>query len=76
MLSPDRDVLREKLTAADIPSMSYYPVPLHLQPVFSFLGHNTGDFPVSERVANEGISLPMNPYLSDEEIHQVVRAFE
>ncbi|MDB4616437.1 DegT/DnrJ/EryC1/StrS family aminotransferase [Akkermansiaceae bacterium] len=76
MLSPDRDALREKLIAAEIPSVSYYAVPLHLQPVFSFLGHNTGDFPISERVANEGISLPMNPYLSDEEIHQVVSAFD
>ncbi|MDA7869550.1 DegT/DnrJ/EryC1/StrS family aminotransferase [Akkermansiaceae bacterium] len=73
MLSPDRDALREKLIAAEIPSVSYYAVPLHLQPVFSFLGHSPGDFPISERVANEGISLPMNPYLTDEEIHQVVR---
>jgi UDP-2-acetamido-2-deoxy-ribo-hexuluronate aminotransferase len=76
MLSPDRDALREKLTAAGIPSVSYYAVPLHLQPVFNYLGHNAGDFPIAERAANEGISLPMNPYLNDEEIHQVVSAFD
>jgi len=75
MLSPDRDALREKLTAANIPSVSYYAVPLHLQPVFAYLGHEVGDFPVSERVANEGISLPMNPYLTDAEIQEVVTAF-
>lgn len=76
MLSPDRDALREKLTAANIPSVSYYAVPLHLQPVFDYLGHHQGDFPVAERVANEGISLPMNPYLSDEDIVEVISGME
>ncbi len=75
MLSPDRDALREKLSAANIPSVSYYAVPLHLQPVFEYLGHKKGDFPVAERVADEGISLPMNPYLSDEDIQLVVGCF-
>ena len=75
MLSPDRDALREKLTAANIPSVSYYAVPLHLQPVFEYFGHKAGDFPVAERVANEGISLPMNPYLTDDEVAQVVGCF-
>lgn len=75
MLSPDRDSLREKLSAAGIPSVSYYAVPLHLQPVFEYLGHKEGDFPVSERVASQGISLPMNPYLSEEEVAQVVACF-
>jgi len=75
MLSPDRDALREKLSAANIPSVSYYAVPLHLQPVFEYLGHKSGDFPVSERVANEGISLPMNPYLTDAEVAQVTSCF-
>lgn len=76
MLSPDRDALSAKLTAADIPNVSYYAVPLHLQPVFSYLNHKEGDFPVAERVANEGISLPMNPYLTLEEVQQVVGCFE
>jgi len=76
MLSPNRDLLREKLTKAGIPSVSYYAVPLHLQPVFNYLNHNVGDFPVAERVADEGISLPMNPYLTEEEIDQIVSAFD
>lgn len=75
MLSSDRDALREQLSAAGIPSVSYYAVPLHLQPVFDYLGHEAGDFPISEKVANEGISLPMNPYLTDEEIDSVVKCF-
>ncbi|GAA5496680.1 UDP-2-acetamido-2-deoxy-3-oxo-D-glucuronate aminotransferase [Rubritalea halochordaticola] len=76
MLSPDRDALHERLQAAGVPAVSYYAVPLHLQPVFAGLGHKAGDFPVTERVASQGISLPMNPYLKDEEIDQVVAAFD
>lgn len=75
MLSPDRNALHAKLSAANIPAVSYYAVPLHLQPVFAFLNHQKGDFPVAERVADEGISLPMNPYLSRGEIEEVVSCF-
>ena len=76
MLSPSRDSLAAKLKDHDIPSVSYYAVPLHLQPVFAYLEHKVGDFPVTERVAKEGISLPMNPYLTEEEVRQVVDCFE
>ncbi len=75
ILSKNRDTLREKLAAANIPSVSYYAIPLHLQPVFRRLGYRIGDFPVAERVATEGLSLPMNPYLSDDDIYQVINAF-
>jgi UDP-2-acetamido-2-deoxy-ribo-hexuluronate aminotransferase len=76
ILSEDRDQLSANLKEAGIPSVSYYAVPLHLQPVFENLGHQKGDFPVTERVANQGLSLPMNPYLTDKEIAQVCAAFE
>ncbi len=76
ILSEDRDQLSASLKEAGIPSVSYYAVPLHLQPVFENLGHQKGDFPVTERVANQGLSLPMNPYLTDKEIAQVCAAFE
>lgn len=76
MLSPDRDQLKARLDAANIPSVSYYATPLHLQPVFEHLGYKKGQFPVSEKVADQGISLPMNPYLSDEEVQQVVACFD
>lgn len=75
MLSPDRDALASKLREAEIPSVSYYAVPLHLQPVFEYLGYQEGEFPVTERVAREGISLPMNPYLSEDDIARVVGTF-
>ena len=75
ILSEDRASLSASLKASGIPSVSYYAVPLHLQPVFEHLGHRAGDFPITERVANQGLSLPMNPYLTDDEIHQVCGAF-
>jgi UDP-2-acetamido-2-deoxy-ribo-hexuluronate aminotransferase len=74
VLSEDRDALQARLSKAGIPSVSYYAVPLHLQPVFANLGHAKGDFPVTERVADQCLSLPMNPYLSDDEIAQVCAA--
>ena len=73
ILSPDRNALSEKLTAANIPSVSYYAVPLHLQPVFQSLGYATGDFPVTEKIANQCLSIPMNPYLRPSEIEKVCR---
>ena len=76
ILSPERDAINAALAALDVPSVSYYAVPLHLQPVFSYLGHQQGDFPVAEMVANQGLSLPMNPYLSEAEIDQVCSAFK
>jgi UDP-2-acetamido-2-deoxy-ribo-hexuluronate aminotransferase len=74
ILSHDRDTLQKSLTATDIPSVPYYAVPLHLQPVFASLGYKSGDFPVTEKVASQGLSLPMNPYLSEEDIKGVCSA--
>jgi len=75
ILSEDRDALNKSLKDKGIPSVSYYAVPLHLQPVFHDLGHEKGDFPITERIASQGLSLPMNPYLTDTEIDQVCSAF-
>lgn len=71
VLSDDRDALQARLSAAQIPSVPYYAVPLHLQPVFASLGHGPGDFPVSERIAATGLSLPMSPYVTDEDLDRV-----
>jgi UDP-2-acetamido-2-deoxy-ribo-hexuluronate aminotransferase len=54
----------------------HYPVPLHLQECFQYLGLKQGDFPIAEKVAQEVISLPMNPFLTDKEITYVVGAFK
>lgn len=70
----NRDEMQEKLQNLGIPTAIHYPLPLHLQECFAYLGYNNGDFPISEMVANEIMSLPMNPYLSDEEIEYIVKS--
>ena len=73
ILSEQREEIQQSLKENDIPSVSYYSVPLHLQPVFKNLGHKKGDFPVAEKVANQCLSLPMSPYLSEEDQSQVIK---
>jgi len=67
----DRDKVQAKLKEAGIPTAVHYPMPLHLQECFAYLGYKEGDFPISEIISNEIMSLPMNPYLSDDEISYI-----
>ena len=64
----NRDEVQAKLKEQGVPTAVHYPMPLHLQECFAYLGYKKGDFPVSEIVSNEIMSLPMNPYVTDEEI--------
>lgn len=68
----NRDEIQEKLKLAGIPTAVHYPMPLHLQECFIYLGYKKGDFPISEIVSDEIMSLPMNPYVTDEEIEYIV----
>ncbi len=70
--SEQRDALHKFLSERKIGSTVYYPYPLHLQPLYSALGHKAGDFPHSERAAQEVLSLPMFPELRKEQIARVV----
>ena len=74
ILSEQREEIQQSLKEKDIPSVSYYSVPLHRQPVFKNLGHKERDFPVAEKVANHCLSLPMSPYLSGEDQTKVIDA--
>ena len=67
----NRDRIQTVLNDKGIPTAVYYPIPLHLQECFKHLNYKAGDFPVSELIAKEIISLPMNPYLSSTEIEYV-----
>lgn len=69
-----RDQLREFLASRKIGSEIYYPLPLHLQPVFAYLGLKAGDMPVAEKAASEVLALPMFPELTEAEIQHVVES--
>lgn len=66
--SEHRTNIQNKLKENNIPTAVYYPIPLHLQKAFAYLEYKLGDFPVSEYISQRIFSLPMHPYLSDDEI--------
>jgi len=72
--TPRRDSLREHLTRKEIGTAIYYPLGLHEQECFSYLGYNEGDFPETERAAQETLALPMYPELSHEAQRYVAEA--
>ena len=67
-----RDACQASLKAAGVPTMIYYPLPLHLQPTFAGLGYRAGDFPLSEDAARRIFAIPMHPYLEDARICSIV----
>lgn len=72
ILTDRRDELQAYLNENGVSTMIYYPLPLHLQPVFENLGYKKGDFPKAEKAANEALSLPMFPELKEEQQTYVV----
>lgn len=69
-----RTHLQKELKEQGIPTMVYYPKPMHLQGAFADLGYKKGDFPVAESLCERVLSLPMHPYLNEEDIRFVANA--
>ncbi|MBF0182253.1 MAG: DegT/DnrJ/EryC1/StrS family aminotransferase [Magnetococcales bacterium] len=70
----ERATVREKLASAGIPTAVHYPTPLHRQPVFMAMGYEGVDCPVATQAAQEVLSLPMHPYLTEEQQERVAQA--
>jgi dTDP-4-amino-4,6-dideoxygalactose transaminase len=70
----DRDNLLNKLKNEGIGAGIHYPIPLHLQPAYRYLGYKAGDFPITEKCAREIISLPMYPELDEVKIKKIAEA--
>ncbi|MEI6677850.1 MAG: DegT/DnrJ/EryC1/StrS family aminotransferase [Mariniphaga sp.] len=68
----ERNQIKENLRIAGIPSMIYYPSPLHLQKGYSFLGYKTGDFPVAEKLCQDVLALPIHTEITSEQQHSVI----
>ncbi len=76
VLTKQRDALMAFLLQQGIESKVHYPIPLHLQPAAANLGYKLGDFPMVERLAQEMLSLPVYPELTDQEVKQVIYAVQ
>lgn len=73
ILSDSRQELMDQLKENGIPTAIYYPKPLHLQTAYSYLGYQEESMPVSEEISQEIFSLPMHPYLSEDDQEKIVQ---
>ena len=71
-LTSRRDELQEFLAGRGVPTIIYYPLPLHLQKVYADLGHRAGDFPAAEAVSQSILPLPIYPELTDDQVDYVI----
>ncbi len=69
-----RDALQQFLKEKGIPSMIYYPLPLHLQEAYRYLGYQKGDFPVAEKLSEQVLSLPMHTELTGDQLNEITAA--
>jgi dTDP-4-amino-4,6-dideoxygalactose transaminase len=67
-----RDALLDHLKSLEIEAGVHYPIPMHLQPAYAFIGHRKGDFPIAEAWADDCVSLPIFPELTDEQIGRII----
>jgi UDP-2-acetamido-2-deoxy-ribo-hexuluronate aminotransferase len=70
----NRDAVQSTLKDQGVPTAIYYPLPMHLQPAYAVYGEGPGSLPISEQLSREVLSLPMNPYWTDEDVDSVASA--
>jgi dTDP-4-amino-4,6-dideoxygalactose transaminase len=70
---PQRDALQKKLGEAGVATLIHYPIPPHLQKAYSTQGYQRGNFPISEKMASEVLSLPISPHMTNEDVNQVLQ---
>lgn len=70
----NRDKLVDWLKSREIGVMLYYPVPMHLQPVFKNLGYSQGDYPNAESACKEVLSIPIDPHLTNDQVEYVIES--
>ena len=68
----NRDVLQSKLKKYGIPTIIFYPVPLHVQECFKYLRYKKGYFSISEKASKEVVSIPINPFLTNDQIDYII----
>ncbi len=68
----NREKVREKLKESGIPTMVYYPSPLHLQKAYAYLGYQKGEFPVSEKLCEEVLALPIHTEITKEQQEYII----
>ena len=71
-----RDTLQHFLKSCGVPTMIYYPLPVHTQPAYAYLGYRAGQFPVAERLCGAVLSLPVHPLLTEEQQDYIVERME
>jgi UDP-2-acetamido-2-deoxy-ribo-hexuluronate aminotransferase len=69
----DRDKVLKKCAEKGVPTGVYYPIPLHLQEVFNYLGYKKGDFPITEKVSKDIMALPMSAFVTKEEQDYIIK---
>ena len=72
LISEDRDAMMAKLKQAGIPSVIYYGTCMHEQTVFENLGYKLGDLPVAEKLSRTVFSLPMHPYMKEDDLNEII----
>lgn len=74
--SDDRESVLNEMKSQNIPYSIYYPIGVHEQPAYQFLGYKRGDFPVAERICRRAFSIPMHPWLQRDEQDSVIQAIK